>query len=178
MSKQTERQPAPQKNRKKGGSKLPALCSLVGTIAILLVIALLLPVFAARMLGYEVYDVVSGSMEPAIPQGSLVLVQRTLWQEIRPGDVIAFESGGSVVTHRVIEIRQQEGEFVTKGDANEQEDIRPTSFFDLIGRVEHCIPVLGTVFAAFVGTQGKMRLFALLLGGILFRMIGDRLKRR
>lgn len=172
----SERHTAPRREQKKGGRFLPALCSVVGTVIILAVIALLLPMSVPKLLGYEVYNVVSGSMYPAIPQGSMVLVRPTEWNEIAEGDVIAFESNGTVVTHRVTKVRVVEGEFITKGDANEDVDITPIPFSDLIGRVERHIPVLGELTAHVSTAVGKIYLFALLVCGVLFHVLANRLR--
>ena len=171
MTRRTE-----QNAKKRGGRLIPALCNVSGTVIIVLVILLMLPLTVPRLLGYEIYHVVSGSMAPAIPRGSLVLVRPESAREIREGDVIAYESGGTVVTHRVAEIREAEGEFVTKGDANEEEDFLPVSFAALIGRVERSVPILGAVSALATDTSGKLRLLGLLAGGVLLRLLGSRLK--
>ena len=166
-----------QRTSAKGGKFFPALSSVVGMAAILAVIALLLPISIPRVLGYEVYNIVSGSMAPSIPQGSLVLVRPADWREIAPGDVIAFDRAGAVVTHRVTQLREGERAFVTKGDANVEEDMAPVPFEDLIGRVERHYPYLGAMASLAAGTAGKLRLAGLLLAGILFRTLGSRLRK-
>ena len=87
----------------KGGKLIPALCNIAGTLILLSVIASCLPVTVPRFMGYEIYNVVSGSMEPEIPVGSILYVKRAEPEEIIPGDVIAFRRDGSVITHRVEE---------------------------------------------------------------------------
>ena len=61
---------------KRGGNILPALCSLIGTLLVLVVIIMLLPVTAPRLIGFQVYNVVSGSMAPAklLPERKLFSV--------------------------------------------------------------------------------------------------------
>ena len=172
----SERRTEPHRERKKGGRFLPALCSILGTLIILSVIALMLPMSVPKLMGYQVYNVVSGSMYPAIPQGSMVLVRPVDWSEIAVGDVIAFDSNGSVVTHRVKRIRVVEGEFVTKGDANEDADINPVPFDMVIGRVERHIPVLGEITAHAASSLGKIYLFGVLLCGVLFHVLANRLR--
>jgi len=76
----------------KGGNLVPALCSLAGTLILLSVIASCLPVTVPRLMGYEIYNVVSGSMEPEIPIGSILYVEKIPPEEIREDDVIAFWS--------------------------------------------------------------------------------------
>ena len=70
----------------KGGMLIPALCNIAGTLILLSVIASCLPVTVPRFMGYEIYNVVSGSMEPAIPTGSLVYIRegnrRKRWREM------------------------------------------------------------------------------------------------
>ena len=174
----TTRQETPREKRRKRGGRiiLPALCNMVGTVIILAVIALLLPSTVSRFLGYEVFNVVSGSMEPAIPVGSMVFVKGVDWQEIVPGDVIAFGSDGTVVTHRVVESHMFEQEFITKGDANENEDMTAVAYTDLIGRVERHVPYLGEITALLAEPIGKIYLFTFLLCGVLFNVLAGRLR--
>ena len=73
----SKRQREPQTHERKKGGRiiLPALCGIVGTAIIVLVIAALLPTTLSRFMGFEVYNVVSGSMAPSIPVGSMVFVK-------------------------------------------------------------------------------------------------------
>lgn len=95
-----------------------------------------------QVLGYSVFRVMTGSMEPAIPEDSLLVVKKTPPEEIVPGDVISFFSPdpaleGAVNTHRVVRIEEENGKylFITKGDANVIEDIYPPDDSLLVGRV-------------------------------------------
>ena len=159
-----------------GGNFSPALCSALGTLLLLAVILSALPLAVPRMLGYEVYSVVSGSMEPTLPVGSIVYVERTGVSEIRPGEIIAFQDDDTVVTHRVIETRPQEGAFITKGDANGSVDIQPTPYWTLIGRVKLCIPMLGRLLTVYYTQEGKVALAFFAMSGLLFRMLASRMR--
>ena len=161
---------------KRGGNILPALCSLIGTLLILAVIIMLLPVTVPRLLGFKVYNVVSGSMTPAIPQGSMVLVKPVEWNSVNPGDVIAFEREGTVVAHRVVAVQREEESFITKGDANELEDFNPVPFEELIGRVERHVPVLGEVETQLSTLQGKLYLLLLVVSGLLLRWLAGKIR--
>lgn len=165
-----------EKQNHNGGGFFAGLCNLLGTLLILAVILALLPVTVPRLLGFEVYNVISGSMAPAIPQGSMVLVKPMDWSEIQAGDVIAFEREGTVVAHRVKAKQTEERSFITKGDANEQEDFLPVRFEELIGRVERHVPVLGTVEMQFSTLEGKLSLAALVVSGLLFRWLAGRIR--
>lgn len=83
-------------------------------------------------LGYEPYRILSGSMEPTLTIGEIVLID-TNDREIDVGEIIAFSEGRHVVIHRVQEMKGS-GLYTTKGDAN------PTADFDAVRQTE----VIGT----------------------------------
>lgn len=162
----------------KGGNLFPALCSLCGTLILLGVIAAFLPLTVPRLMGYEIYEVVSGSMEPEIPVGSILYVEEVKPEEVCAGDVIVFWKDGSVVTHRVEENRYVEGEFVTKGDANCEEDMLPAPYENLVGRAVRHLPVLGTVMSLMAGTTGKIYAAVFAACGVMFHMLAGILRER
>lgn len=73
------------------------------------------------ILGYSFASVVSGSMEPEIAVGDIVVVKSQ--QEYERGDIITFydSSRDEYVTHRIIFV-SEDGSFLTKGDANDTDD--------------------------------------------------------
>lgn len=75
--------------------------------------------------GWKPFIVLSGSMETEIYAGDLAVVQDVGTNDLRVNDVIAFKSGDVVVTHRIIEIINEDGQikYKTKGDNNNTEDI-------------------------------------------------------
>ena len=118
-----------KKRRRKGpAQKAAAFISLLGTLLLILLVLVCLPLTVPRFFGYHIYSVVSGSMEPAIPTGSLVYIHETPPEDVAEEEVIAFYGAmdsASIITHRVVENRVLMGEFVTKGDANQTEDMNP-----------------------------------------------------
>lgn len=113
-----------------------------------LLVVLLVNIFRAKMtgkvpsvFGYSVMNIVSGSMDPEIPQGSYILVKKTDAEKVKRGDVICFYStdpkiNGLPNTHRVVEepiIRDGKIEFVTKGDASPANDAQNAMGERLIG---------------------------------------------
>ena len=98
---------------------------------------------APSVFGFSVLQVTSGSMEPEIPVGGIVIVRKVKPDSLKVGDVISFYSNdvdisGKVNTHRIIEIKQSEsGEkiFRTKGDANEYADTAAVFEIDLVGKM-------------------------------------------
>ncbi len=136
---------------------------LVGKIFIVVyeVVAALLVVSAAAVLalllfGIRPYVVLTGSMEPAIPQGSICLVNsRSSFAEVSAGDVIAFRMGSLLVTHRAVRV-DVDG-VVTKGDANNTEDTGDkVTEQNFIGKVIFCIPSVGKVLLYARTVRGRI----------------------
>ncbi|WP_087015459.1 signal peptidase I [Leucobacter sp. 7(1)] len=107
-------------------------------------------VFTASLV-YDVrpHNVISGSMEPGIPTGSLLVTRPISGPEIQVGDVITTPrpSGDGLVTHRVREITELESdagvyEMTMRGDANTSDDPRPYTIRDAHITLFH-IPLLG-----------------------------------
>ena len=74
--------------------------------------------------GWKPFIVLSGSMETEIDAGDVGVVRETDTASLKKGDIIAFKSGEIVITHRIYDIIQEEGEtrYITKGDNNNAED--------------------------------------------------------
>ena len=154
------------------GRSLPAaLCGMLGRIMLLLVILACLPVPVARLCGYKVYNVVSGSMEPAVPVGSAVFVRSAPPAQLNAQDIIAFQSHGTVITHRVVENNTLESSLVTQGDANLQPDPEPVPYADVIGRVERHVPGLGWLLGSYTSGSGRLYLICFAAAGALFSLL-------
>jgi signal peptidase len=97
----------------------------------------------------EIKIVKSGSMEPAIKTGSIVVVQPS--DSYTVGDVITFgeERGEQIpTTHRIVSIAIEEGNrtfYMTKGDANEEQDNVRIASEDVVGKVVFTMPYAGYV---------------------------------
>ena len=140
-----------------------------------------IPVTLPRAFGYEVYTVISGSMEPAIPTGSMVFVKGMEAAEVEEEDVIAFYGGpdsNAIITHRVVENRVVMGEFVTKGDANEDVDMNPVNYQEFLGRVDLSIPVLGTLAQMLTTTTGKIGAVSAIVAAILCHVLAAVFERK
>ena len=153
-----------------------AICHLFGTIILIAVIAALLPLTVPHFMGYEIYNVVSGSMEPEIPVGSIAYVQPAEPALLEEGDVIAFMRDGSVVMHRVVGNHQVDGYLTTKGDANEMEDLNELYYEDVIGLVVKHYPMLGQVMMIYTSTMGKLLMLCLAVCGALLHVLAGRFR--
>ena len=102
--------------------------------------------------GYSFMRTLTGSMEPAIPVHSLVVVQETDPADLAVGDIITFRSTnqaleGSLNTHRITQIDETGGQlaFHTKGDANAVEDTELVASGNVVGRVVFVSAWIGVV---------------------------------
>jgi signal peptidase len=138
---------------------------LVGVAALLLVT--LLPITGNA----EIKIVKSGSMEPTIPTGSIVVVMPS--QSYKVGDVITFGKDTKTqipTTHRIIAERREGNKtyFTTQGDANEEQDPREVMASEVIGKVLVHVPYAGYIldfarqpvgFALLIGLPALMIVF-------------------
>lgn len=163
--------------RTKGGKLIPALCNALGTLILLSVIGFCLLMTGPRMMGYEVYHVVSGSMEPEIPVGSVIYVKPAAPELMMERDIIAFWSNESVICHRVVENKTVEGTFTTKGDANAGEDMNEVPYDALIGQVTAHYPALGALMEIYTGTVGKIYVIVFAACGVMLNMLAGRMRK-
>ena len=79
--------------------------------------------------------VLSGSMEPEILTGDLAILKRVEPAELKVNDIIAYKDGNSLVTHRIVELADKDGEpaFRTRGDANNASDRDPVAYSQVEG---------------------------------------------
>lgn len=122
---------------------------LAGNIALLVLSAAIsLGAWAAvpsLLVGWEPTVVMSGSMEPAIRRGDLVIVDRRAADLIKPGAVVVFDNPtakGSLL-HRVVSV-EPDGRFRTKGDANAFQDSTPVQPSAVAGSGRLLVPLAGT----------------------------------
>jgi signal peptidase len=120
------------------------------------------------MTGREMYVVRGGSMEPAMPIGSVVVVQHVDPTQLAVGDIITFTAANqTTVTHRIVEVvtGAQQG-FETKGDANGSNDSTIVPAPSVTGRVEYVVPGLGVAITLLASTLGSLAAIGI-LGGLL-----------
>jgi signal peptidase len=132
----------------------------------------LLAAAAPLAIGMRSFTVMSGSMEPAVHTGDIVVDTQIGPLAARPGDIVTFRdpNGQSrLITHRVRRI-QVEGRFaniVTKGDANDTTEHWSVPVNGKIGRVAYRLPALGYALAFTRDPRAKLLLIvvpALIVG--------------
>lgn len=146
---------------------LKKVWNIVATVLVTAAVILALLLVGVRVLGLQVYAVLSGSMEPAYHTGSLIYVQKTAPEEIQVGDAITFvmDESLTVATHRVVAVDEEKRFFTTKGDANDTVDGAPVAFENLIGKPVLTIPYLG-YFSNFIQSPPGVYI-AIGAGGII-----------
>lgn len=121
------------------------ITSIIVALAVLLAIALV----GVRLIGFQVFTVLSGSMEPTYHVGSLIYVKKADYKELQSGDVITFMlDEDTIATHRIVEVVPDETDssvlrFRTKGDANQAEDGSLVHYKNVVGTPVFTIPKLG-----------------------------------
>ena len=130
--------------------------------------------------GYRPLVVLSGSMEPYMPTGSLVITKSVNPATIGLGDVITFRLESSsfqadLATHRVVAVERGPGglSFVTQGDANPAHDPTPVPASAVVGRV-----VLVSSLAGSLAQTVKTPLFLFLTALGAAGLAADALWRR
>lgn len=133
------------------------ICNWIAYFLFVSLVFVTLPFLIVKPFGIEPYGILSNSMEPDYPVGSIVYVKKVSPQDIQINDVITFQLGTAnenVATHRVIMIDLDQQEFYTKGDNNKDMDAFPVVYSRLIGKVILCIPMLGHFYMALVSIYG------------------------
>ena len=116
--------------------------------------------------GYAPLIVLTGSMEPDIMSGDLIIVKQIDGKDIKVDDVIAFfdpdGNGTSILTHKVIEVFEEEGTlyFRTKGVANDAADRLPVSADKLVG-----------IYVTRIGGAGNIAMFMQTAAGLIICVI-------
>ncbi len=162
-------------------SPVSVVCSVLGTAILLAVIVICLALTVPRFFGGQFLAVVSGSMEPDIPTGSLVYVQAMNPEKIESKDIIAFYGArdtSTIVTHRVVENHVEDEKFITKGDANRTNDMNPTRYSHFIGKVLFHIPSVGFVMQAMTSVYGKAAVVSMVGFAIVLHLMADSVDKR
>lgn len=165
--------------KKRKHKKTSSIFNIAGTGMIAGMIALYSLLVLPGIFGYQMYNVITGSMEPSIPVGGLIYVHVTEPEEIKEKDVIAFYSSvedGSIITHRVVANNVVSRTFNTKGDANDGEDPTPVDYDNFIGKVELTLPHMGKVLTVMSSLYGKIAGVCIILAGAVLSIIGTRRK--
>ena len=145
----------------------------VSAVLLILVVALGFAVIVIPALTESVpLTVLTSSMEPGLPPGTLLIVRQVSPADIRLGDVVTYQirsDDPAVITHRIIEITTStsgERSFTLQGDNNGAPDADPVREVQVQGRVWYALPYLGWVNNAMSGDV-RTTLLPLVAGALL-----------
>jgi signal peptidase len=137
------------------GNALAIVLTAVALISLLGVSAL------PNVLGYKTYVVLSGSMEPAIHTGSVLVALPVAPETLRVNDVIVYNRSdvSESITHRIIQVNSDvpgKPTFVTRGDANPAPDAWTVQYNgSTAGKIVFAVPYMGYAYSAVASPQGR-----------------------
>lgn len=144
-------------------------------VLVLLNVVMTKPGDVPSVMGYSLFRVMTGSMEPTIPTNSVILTHAVDPGDIEVGDVISYFSkdpamNGAVNTHRVMDIYEEGGKvfYRTRGDANNADDLYPPSADQIVGKVVFSSYALGVLIRLI---SNPLVFFPLILVPLLILLI-------
>lgn len=146
-------------------------------VALVVVLAAVLA--GSRLMGLRVFSVLSGSMEPNYPTGSLIFVEKVDPYTLTEGDVITFMlDEDTVATHRIVAVVPDEEDssvirFQTKGDANDAPDGSLVHYKNVLGSPIFCIPKMGYVMNYIQHPPGLYVAFSVFAVLLLLMLLPD-----
>lgn len=151
-----------EKNRK--DDIVRKIISNIISITYSLILIMLSGIFLMSLMNFKFYVVPTGSMEPNIHKGSLVLINENKdIADINVGDIIVYERReGYNIIHRVISI-QDNKTLKVKGDANNVPDADTIDENNFVGKTILVIPALGNVVSQLTLLNNKLLVVAILL---------------
>lgn len=147
-----------------------AVQAVVWTVILAVGAAVVAAVVVPRLAGATPYTVLTGSMRPELPPGTLVVTRPVDVGDVSVGDVITYQlrtGRPTVVTHRVVASGfRADGEVVltTQGDANDVSDRAPVRGVQVRGRLWYAVPHLGRVGSVLDPGQRQLAVYAVAAG--------------
>lgn len=137
--------------------------SLVDALVLLAVLVFLALAVGPQLLPYRPISMLTGSMAPAIPAGSVLLSTYVPDEQVRVGDVLTLQAPSGdreVVTHRVIEVQRREGAVLvrTQGDGNPLPDPWTAELDGEVLRSSAVLPFLGHPLTALQSPKAQLLL--------------------
>lgn len=149
------------------------ICNFLSTVVLLLLAAVAAVIVLPMVMGFKEMAVLTGSMEPTIPVGSIVYVKPLDDpSQLQPGDICTYtlSDGETMVTHRVVSVDPDSQTLVTKGDANDTDD-GDINFAQVFGKTQFHLPYLGYIAINAKTPVGIMTVCGVLVVVILLNFI-------
>lgn len=123
------------------------------------------------LLGFRIYRVISGSMQPALQIGDVIIIKKA--NNYAEKDIITYDNGLTTITHRIKSINGDE--IITEGDANDAPD-KPITRDRILGKYFFRISTF-SVFSIMLTGKTIYLIMVLVLFAILLFAISDRVTR-
>lgn len=135
------------------------------------------PIEIPDFFGFKSFVIISESMEPTIMTGDAILVKEVKQEELKVKDIISFQDGDSINTHRIVEILEDNGiiKYKTKGDNNKKEDKELVTYDKIEGVYQFRIKGFGKIVEMI---KNKMTLVVLLIILVLISACQVRINKR
>ncbi|MBP3596270.1 MAG: signal peptidase I [Clostridia bacterium] len=112
--------------------------------------------------GIKSFVIISGSMEPELKIGDVVIIKKCNQEDLKVGDIISYRSGQSIITHRIHDIIKKGNsiKYETKGDNNNISDRSFVKFEDIEGKLIQKISNVGNIILLL---KNKVVIIAILI---------------
>ncbi len=173
-------------NRKKNSNKIKKRLNIMFYVILipllaynmaLIVQAVVRPNETPAFLGYKMYVIISGSMQPELEVGDIVVVKKINPNDLKKDDVISFRKGQTIITHRIVEVKNAEEklQFLTKGDNNNTNDKDLVSDKEIEGIVVNKIQKIGKIVLKL---RDKTLIIVIILIYYIFLMYDQSVQKR
>ena len=156
------------------------ILSIAAAVLMIAVILVALPLTIPKLFGIHIFNLITPSMEPAMPVGSAVYVASCSPESLLQGDVVAYYPGDEsdvVQTHRITQNDTQLQQLITKGDANAETDAAPVPYDRVAGKVVFSIPILGSLAEALHSGGGIAVCIAIFAMAFILWTLADKIKK-
>ena len=157
------------------GPRPAVVCRVVVAAVLVAVAGLVFLALAPRLVGFQGHVVVSGSMEPRLSPGDVVLTRPVLPHDLEPGQVLLFpdpEGADRLVLHRLVSFDAQ-GDLITRGDANQSDDSTHVPASSVVGEAQLRVPYVGLpTYWRLTGQWGLLGTLAVLLATATVHTVG------
>ena len=166
--------------------KLKKISSVIGTILLVVLIAVVVVMFDARIsgeapsiFGYQVFRVSSESMEPELMVGDVILVKEATVEDIKKGDIVTYKGeegtfAGKMITHKMLEDPQYvDGRYVFHTSGIYNGALPDPDWYEdqLVGEYVRKLPFVDKVYTFFLTPYGLIAFIVVIMVLFGYEMI-------
>lgn len=160
----------------KARENLSVVWTFISTFVIACIVIVALAFVAVKVSGCYLFCIETGSMTPAYPVNTVVVVKPYgSFEEIQVGDVVTYvmNEEGATVTHRVVSIDTASGTVTTQGDANDTADASPVLYGNIVGKVIIGIPKVGEAVKVITAEGNRNIIIAIIAVLFVWAFVWD-----